>query len=119
MVLATNPIFPAVAVETRLHWVNLCSEDFDYITTYENSRYSKPNRDYYQDILAHIGKSGKECLMVGNNPVDDMAALQAGFSAYLVTDCIENPDHLSIETFPHGTFKDLEEFLKSLPVIKG
>ena len=29
LVLATNPIFPAVAVETRLGWVGLRPEDFD------------------------------------------------------------------------------------------
>ena len=31
VVLATNPIFPAVAIETRLGWVGLSQADFDYV----------------------------------------------------------------------------------------
>lgn len=119
LVLATNPIFPAVAVETRLGWVGLRPEDFDYVTTYENSRRSKPNPDYYRDILAHIGRRGERCLMAGNNPVDDMAALQAGISVYLVTDYLENPDGAPIEDYPHGAFRDLAASLERLPALAG
>ena len=108
LVLATNPIFPAVAVETRLGWVGLRPEDFDYVTTYENSRRSKPNPDYYRDILSHIGRQGENCLMAGNNPVDDAAALQAGISVYLVTDYMENPDGVRIE-----------DYLEALPALGG
>ena len=117
LVLATNPIFPAVAVETRLGWAGLSAEDFDYITTYENCRRSKPNPDYYRDILEHIGRRPEECLMVGNNPVDDMAAVQAGLSGYLVTDYIENPDGLPVDAYPHGTFQTLVHQLDRLPVL--
>lgn len=100
LVLATNPIFPAVAVETRLGWVGLRPEDFDYVTTYENSRRSKPNPDYYRDILSHIGRQGENCLMAGNNPVDDAAALQAGISVYLVTDYRKIPTECLLRTTP-------------------
>ncbi len=117
VVLATNPIFPAVAVATRLGWVGLSEEDFDYITTYENSRRSKPNPDYYRDILAHIGREPGECLMVGNNPADDMAAVQVGLSGYLVTDYIENPGGLPVDAYPHGTFQALTQELERLPAL--
>ncbi len=119
LVLATNPIFPAVAVETRLGWVGLRPEDFDYVTTYENSRRSKPNPDYYRDILSHIGRQGENCLMAGNNPVDDATALQAGISVYLVTDYMENPDGVPIEDYPHGSFRDLAARLEALPALGG
>lgn len=115
LVLATNPVFPAVAVETRLRWVDLTASDFDYVTTYENSRRSKPNPGYYQDILRHMEQRGDACLMVGNNPVDDMAAREAGMSVFLVTDCIENPDGLPVEDYPHGSFRELETLLEKLP----
>lgn len=119
LVLATNPIFPAAAFGTRLGWVGLTIEDFDYMTTYENSRRSKPNPDYYRDILEHMGRRGEECLMVGNNPVDDMAALQAGLSAYLVTDYLENPEGAPVEDFPHGSFQTLAASLERLPDLRG
>ena len=117
LVLATNPIFPASAIETRLGWVGLAGSDFDYVTTYENSRRSKPNPGYYRDILAQIGKEGENCLMIGNNPVDDMAAREVGLEVYLVTDCIENPDGLPVDGFPHGSFRELEAALAKLPQI--
>lgn len=115
LVLATNPVFPAAAVETRLSWVGLAAADFGYVTTYENSRRSKPNPGYYLDILNHIGRGGGECLMVGNNPVDDMSAREAGLAVYLVTDCIENPKNLPIGAYPHGSFRELEAYLNALP----
>lgn len=34
--LATNPIFPAVATESRIRWAGLQPEDFELYTTYEN-----------------------------------------------------------------------------------
>lgn len=115
LVLATNPIFPAVAVETRLSWVGLAGTDFDCVTTYENSRRSKPNPGYYLDILSRIGKQGSDCLMVGNNPVDDMAALEVGLPAFLVTDYLENPGNVPVEGFPHGSFRSLDASLAKLP----
>ncbi|MBD5160499.1 MAG: HAD family hydrolase [Oscillibacter sp.] len=117
LVLATNPIFPAVAVETRLSWVGLTGTDFDYVTTYENSRRSKPNPGYYLDILSRMGKQGSDCLMAGNNPVDDMAALKAGLSAFLVTDYLENPGNLPVESYPHGSFQNLAASLEKLPPV--
>ena len=102
---------------TRLGWVGLSEEDFDYITTYENSRRSKPNPDYYRDILEHIGREPGECLMIGNNPVDDMAAVQAGLSGYLATDYIENPGGLPVDAYPHGTFQALTQELERLPAL--
>lgn len=117
LVLATNPIFPAVAVETRLRWVGLRGTDFDWVTTYENSRSSKPNPAYYRDILARMGKRGGECLMAGNNPSDDMAARETGMEVYLVTDCLENPDGLPVDPYPRGSFRELEALLSALPAV--
>lgn len=114
LVLATNPIFPMTAVETRLSWVGLCGEDFDLVTSYENSRHSKPNPDYYRGILTAIGKTPEACLMVGNSPVDDMAALQVGIDVYLVLDCIENPENHPIDQYRRGSFAQLEAYLDTL-----
>lgn len=115
VVLATNPVFPAVAVETRLHWASLTPADFDYVTTYENCRRSKPDPGYFQDILARIGKRADECMMIGNNPVDDMSAQTIGMKVCLVTDYLENPGNLPIDAYPCGTFREVEANLLALP----
>ncbi len=117
VILATTPIFPRVAVETRLAWVGLSGGDFDYITSYENCRHSKPNTAYYTDILDATGIPGENCLMIGNNPIDDMAAMDVGISAWLVTDYIENPQNVPIERYPHGNYARLEQILMALPEI--
>ena len=117
LVLATNPIFPRAAVETRLRWVGLTAEDSACITTYENSRRCKPNPDYYRDILQQINVQPSDCLMIGNNPVDDMSAAQAGLNVFLVTDCLENPKGLPIAPYPNGTFDALRQRLENAPRI--
>lgn len=110
VVLATNPIFPLVGVETRLSWVGLRPEDFSYITAYENSTTCKPNPAYYAEILRNTGKRPQECLMVGNDATEDTAALEQGIGVYLVTDCLLNPKGRDISGVPQGTFAAFLEF---------
>lgn len=87
LILATNPVFPAVAVKTRLAWIGLTPEDFELVTDYANSRYCKPAAGYFNDILQD--RDPARCMMVGNSPVEDMAAAKLGMGAILVTDCLE------------------------------
>ena len=71
-ILATNPLFPAVATESRIRWAGLVPEDFLLYTTYENSRHCKPNPDYYWDIMNNLGAKPEECIMVGNDFDEDI-----------------------------------------------
>ena len=50
-VLSTNPVFPRICTVTRMEFTDLKETDFDYITTYENSRFCKPNPNYLLDLL--------------------------------------------------------------------
>lgn len=43
VVLATNPLFPSIATESRIRWAGLEPSEFDLYTTYENTSYCKPN----------------------------------------------------------------------------
>lgn len=111
VVLATNPLFPAVGVATRLSWVNLTPEDFSYVTTYENSSSCKPNPAYYTEILAKLEKRPEECLMVGNDVREDvLAAGQAGIQTYLITDCLENAQGDDISAVKKGSFQEFMKF---------
>lgn len=50
VVLATNPLFPAAATQSRIRWAGLDPDDFEWVTTYENESFSKPNLKYYEQI---------------------------------------------------------------------
>lgn len=113
-VLATNPIFPAVATESRMAWAGLNPADFELYTTYENSCHSKPNPAYYQDILEKLGVSAEECLMVGNDVGEDMVAAKLGMKVFLLTDCLINKDGSDISLYPNGGFEELLSFLDRL-----
>ena len=112
--LATNPIFPAVATERRIRWAGLSPEDFELYTTYENSRYCKPNLDYYRDITAQLGVDPEECLMVGNDVSEDMVARTLGMQVFLLTDCIINKNNEDLSAYPHGGYPELLKFIRSL-----
>ncbi len=83
-VLATNPLFPRMAIESRLQWGGLDPEGFALLTSYENSCFCKPNPGYYREILRKMGLEGGDVLMVGNDPLEDMIAAEAGVDTFLV-----------------------------------
>ena len=114
VVLATNPLFPAIATHTRIGWAGLTPDDFAYITTYENSRFCKPNPDYYREILEKLGLDGSECLMVGNDVGEDMVSGTLGMKTFLLTDCLINKSGEDIEKFPQGSFPELLHYIRSL-----
>lgn len=109
--LATNPIFPAIATEKRIAWAGLSPEDFELYTTYENSNYCKPNPEYYKEIVKQLNIKPEECLMVGNDVVDDMVAEKLGMKVFLLTDCLINKNNIDISVYPHGNFSDLIRFI--------
>lgn len=111
VVLATNPIFPAVATRSRLSWVGLESADFELVTTYENSRFCKPNVNYYREVLDKLGMRGSDCLMVGNDMTEDTAAAQLGMEVFLITDCLINKERRDVNAWPHGGFDELVRFV--------
>lgn len=113
-VLATNPVFPAVATRKRISWAGLAPEDFELYTTYENSRFCKPNIAYYEEILEKLNLKGEDCLMVGNDVGDDMIAEKLGMKVFLLTDCLINKTDRGVSDFPNGSFGELCEYLKKL-----
>lgn len=106
IILATNPVFPPIATHTRVRWAGLNVQDFDYITTYDNSYYCKPNPEYYKGIIKENHLFPEECLMVGNDVRDDMCAKSLGMDTYLITDCLINTEQVDINQFPHGSMED-------------
>lgn len=113
VVLATNPVFPIDAL-VRLKWTGLDIDDFDYVTHYSNSSFSKPNPKYYLDLCEKLDVEPKDCLMIGNDERQDIfAASSAGMNCYLVTDYLYTYPECKVNC-EKGSFKDLIEKLKVL-----
>jgi len=117
VILATNPIFPAVATDARIGWAGLDKSDFALITTYENSYYCKPNPKYFSDILERTGKKPSDCIMVGNDAKEDGAAAKAGIRVYLLGDCIIEREGHTAERFERGSFNDFKKLVDALPML--
>lgn len=112
--LATNPIFPAIATQSRIRWAGLQPEDFALYTTYENSRFCKPNPEYYRAVCAQLEVKPEQCLMVGNDVGEDMIARTLGMRVFLLTDCIINKKNEDISQYPHGSFAELLAYIDEL-----
>ena len=112
LVLATNPLFPAVATHSRIRWAGLEPGDFALVTTYENSTHCKPNPAYFSDVAESLGLAPESCLMVGNDAREDTAAEQVGMKVFLLTDCLINKDGKDISAYPQGSFEQLMDYVK-------
>ncbi len=113
-VLATNPVFPRVATESRIRWAGLDPKDFALYTTYENACFCKPNPKYYLEILEKLDCQPSECLMVGNDVDEDMVAETLGMRVFLLSDCLINRSQKDISLFPNGSFAELQCFLDNI-----
>jgi FMN phosphatase YigB (HAD superfamily) len=118
LILATNPLFPRIATHSRIKWAGLEAEDFDLITTYENSSFCKPNIKYFEEILKNTGLSSKQCMMVGNDVNDDMIVETIGMDTFLVTDCLINENGDNINRYKKGLFSEFNDYIKSLSAIR-
>lgn len=115
LVVATNPIFPEVAVLERLHWAGLNEDDFSLITTYENSCYAKPNLEYYKFLLKILDKDPEDCLMVGNDVREDMCARKLGFDVFLIEGNVIEDINTDISEFKRGNWHVFKEYVSNLP----
>jgi FMN phosphatase YigB (HAD superfamily) len=90
MVVASNPIFPLIVQEKRLGWTGLDRDQFEFITHMENMAWAKPSKGYFLQICEELGLTPERCVMVGNDPVNDMAAGDIGMHTYLTTDAVDS-----------------------------
>ncbi|MBN1890734.1 MAG: HAD family hydrolase [Thermoflexales bacterium] len=110
VVIATNPLFPAAAIEQRMAWAGVQGFPYKLVTSYENSRACKPNPRYFQHILDTLGQPAEACLMVGDEALD-MAAAHVGCRTFLVPGPNTKLDPAAPEPAQCGTLADLLELL--------
>jgi FMN phosphatase YigB (HAD superfamily) len=89
LVIASNPIWPKVVQMKRLSWAGLGDWNFELVTSIENMSYCKPHIEYYLEVCKKINEKPGGCLMVGNDPVNDLVVAKIGMKTFLVTDSSE------------------------------
>lgn len=114
VVLASNPLFPMPAQLNRIRWAGVDPEDFEVITSYEDSVYCKPNPMYYKALTGQLGVSPEECLMIGNDAQEDMAAAEIGMKVFLMTDDLINKEGRDISVYPNGDLDKAMEYVYAL-----
>ena len=115
LVLTTMPMFPRRAVEHRLNWAGVDPAIFKRITTYTNSRSTKPHLSYFAENLRTLGLDGEDVLMVGNNTVEDLRFMELGADAFLITDWLLDPVGFDLSKVRHGSMEDFEQWVNELP----
>ncbi|WP_420630267.1 HAD family hydrolase [Candidatus Leptofilum sp.] len=113
VVVATNPLFPRIAIEARLDWAGLPVDAYNFalVTAYENMHAAKPQPAYYAEILDKIGCQPAQALMVGNDWENDiLPARSLGIHTYwLSLDGTPPPDEVQVA---YGrTLQDVYTFL--------
>lgn len=114
VVLATTPMFPSIATESRIRWAGMKPEDFEIFTTYENYHYCKPNLNYYKEILGKLGVQPEECLMVGNDVGEDMVVEELGMKVFLMPADLINKVGKDTNKYPQGGFAELMAYVDAL-----
>lgn len=111
LVVATNPLFPPDGMYTRMAWVGLKPEDFELVTDYDNSSFCKPNPAYFKEICDKLEVEPSECVMIGNNAVEDTAAAKLGIDVFVVPEFLENPTGADYSAYPQGTLSEAIDYV--------
>jgi FMN phosphatase YigB (HAD superfamily) len=109
VVVATNPVFPRLAIEARLAWGNLAGLPFRLVTSYEIMHFSKPNPRYFAEVLTMVGRQPEECVMIGNDAAEDMAACLVGLRSFLTVEGRIGEASLACPPTWEGTLEDVWE----------
>ena len=112
IILSTNPIFPKEATMCRMSYIGLKESDFEFVTTYENSSYCKPNPKYFMWLLDKYDLKPEEVIVFGNNTYEDgECALSCGMKCYMVGDYVINHPK-SVHKFEHIKINEIIDMIK-------
>ncbi len=111
--VATNPVFPKAAIYERIKWAGVSDIPFEIITVYEENSFTKPHREYYQNLCDRLGVKPEDCLMVGNDKQEDMSASQIGMKTFLVEGWVIDRGEPQYRIDDQGTLEELYEKLKN------
>lgn len=110
VVIATNPLFPETAIRQRMAWADVADFPYRRVTTFENSRFAKPNPRYFAEILDAIGCPAEAALVVGDEAAD-MIAGRLGCTTFLIPSTNTKLDDDTPAPTYRGDLADLIAFL--------
>ena len=122
IVVATNPLFPQTAMQSRLSWAGFSQDNFpfNFVTSYEIMHFSKPNPAYYAEILGRLGWPRGPVCMVGNSLKEDiLPPFSLGIPGFWVAGNIEKLDETQKEYIPLGSLTEVIPWLENLPDPQG
>ncbi|TFH35366.1 MAG: HAD family hydrolase [Anaerolineales bacterium] len=114
IVVATNPLFPRIAIEERLRWAGTPAAEipFSIVTSYEQFHFTKPHPEYYAEILGRLGLPPQDTVMIGNDPAADLApARLLGMATFHLS---EEPE----QGYRGGNFTQVLSWLDEDPGVK-
>lgn len=109
LVLATNSYFPIEMVLQRLEWTGIDKECFSYICDWGEMGYSKPNKEFFSEIVKKNNLDEKNVLMVGNNISYDGCCMGIGIDCIILTENMSN-DESNMKDYIKPQFMSNEEF---------
>lgn len=112
--ILTNPLFPPLATQARIKQAGINLDDVCYVTTYDNSTFTKPNPKYYEEVMNKFNITSDDVLMVGNDTREDMAIMKLGVPCYMIEDDLINRDNVSLDGVMHGSFDEFLDYLSKL-----
>jgi len=104
--VATTPIYLPEVVMLRLRWAGLDDLPWALITHSENMHTCKPDVAYFQEAAAILGVQPTQCLMIGDDRLQDMPAAQCGMHVYWTKASAQTRDVWG------GQLSELTEFLR-------
>ncbi len=114
VVVATNPMFPEIAIVQRIRWADLDPETFDLVTTLEDSHATKAQAEYYNEIAGNLGVEPHRCVMVGDNWQWDVAhSAEVGMAAWWIADRSMNRPDPDLPILGQGPLTDFVTFAES------
>ncbi|MBE0687568.1 MAG: HAD hydrolase-like protein [Anaerolineaceae bacterium] len=111
IVIATNPLFPKIAIDHRIKWANLeiDTDDFEYVTNFEELHFTKPRPEFVAEILGKIGWPDEPVVMIGNEwDMDILPAEILGIPTYYIG---KPPEHSEITLHPLSSSGKMENVL--------
>jgi FMN phosphatase YigB (HAD superfamily) len=69
----------------RLKWAGIDPSLFKSVTHAGRMRACKPAKEYYQDLLSQEGLTANECLLVGDDWLNDLSATQVGIPVFILS----------------------------------